>query len=537
MKPYQSFAVAIAMLLFPFLTYAQVGAGRKAAMPKEELGILNKAIKSSSVYKHDKTLYLDTLKRDADAQPDNSLKRWTALDRVAAEYLSVRADSSMVYAERALLLAEHNGWQEQIFMSNISYIKALATSGIFSPALERFKKIDPASLTPHERISYYEAGRRLYGYLRAMVESEKKFYNMWTEKYLEYNDSLEAHLPADSPYRHFLQAEQLVSRGHYTDAKPLLDNLLNTLNVNDNLYGMAAFQMAVIYGRIGQETEYARYLAMAAVSDIRGCINDGLALPSLAYWMYEQGELNEAFRYINSALEDATSGNARIRTITIASLLPIIDEAYREKISASRDELMIYFLLVTFLLIISGILLTVLMRQIKRSRRDSQKLARTSRLQDTYIGHFITLSSAYANRLELLQKTVTRKIAAGQSDDLVKMINTGRFADDLHQEIDTLFDAAFLDIYPDFIEDVNKLLRPDERITLKSEKSLTPELRIYAFVRLGVEESPKIAQILNYSVSTVYAYRNRLRGKAIDRDNFDKAISRRSASAEDSADS
>ncbi|MDE6295949.1 MAG: hypothetical protein K2M03_07790, partial [Muribaculaceae bacterium] len=480
------------------LTYAQVGTNRKAAMPKEELSLLNKTIKSSSVYQHDKKLHLDTLKREANAQPENSGKRWEMLNRIAGEYLPVRADSSMVYAEKALTLAEQNGWHEQAYMSNIAYIKALATSGIFAPALQRFERIDKESLTPHQKIMYYEAGRRLYGYMRAMVETEKKFYNSYTEKYLQYNDSLEAHLPADSPYRHFLQAEQLVSRGHYTDAKPLLDNLLYTLNVNDNLYGMAAFQMAVIYGHIGQETEYARYLAMAAVSDIRGCINDGLALPSLAYWMYEQGELNEAFRYINSALEDATSGNARIRTITIASLLPIIDEAYREKISASRDELMIYFLLVTFLLIISGVLVTVLMRQIKRSRRDSQKLARTSRLQDNYIGHFISLSSAYANRLELLQKTVTRKISAGQSDDLVKMINTGRFADDLHQELDTLFDAAFLDIYPDFIEDVNKLLRPEERITLKTEKSLTPELRICAFVRLGVEESSKIAQILNY---------------------------------------
>jgi DNA-binding CsgD family transcriptional regulator len=41
---------------------------------------------------------------------------------------------------------------------------------------------------------------------------------------------------------------------------------------------------------------------------------------------------------------------------------------------------------------------------------------------------------------------------------------------------------------------------------------------------LGVEDSPKIAQALNYSVNTIYSYRNRLRNRAINRDTFDEDI-------------
>lgn len=43
-------------------------------------------------------------------------------------------------------------------------------------------------------------------------------------------------------------------------------------------------------------------------------------------------------------------------------------------------------------------------------------------------------------------------------------------------------------------------------------------------MRLGIEESARIAQILNYSLNTIYAYRNRLKARAINRDTFEADI-------------
>ena len=316
----------------------------------------------------------------------------------------------------------------------------------------------------------------------------------------------------------------MISQGRYPEAKSHLEKLCTTQAEDSNLYAMAAYQMALVCKNEGDQTAYASYLAKAAISDIKGCVKDGLALPTLAEWLYRHGELNLAFRYINFALEDAMAGNVRMRTVTIAALLPLIDEAYREKINASRDELMVYFLLVTFLLLVSAGLVVILMRMIRRGRATARKLARTSELQESYIGHFIGLCSTYANRLQSLQKLVSRKLASGQADELQKLIKSGKFDDDQNEEFYKIFDSAFLDIYPDFIENINSLLRPEEALELKNAKELTPELRIYAFVRLGVDESTKIAQMLNYSVSTVYAYRNRMRNRAIDRENFDHDV-------------
>lgn len=500
---------------------------RKAEFPRKELSMLNKAIKASPLYNREKSQHLDSISEAFKALPESQVvQRWQTAQTLAKEYLPVRADSSLRYAEVAYLIATDHDLPSKALESRIARINALTTAGIFTRAVYEFHSIEVSGLPDALRRDYFAAGRKLYGYMRTYVEGDQQFFTEYSEKYIQYDDSLVNILPADSPEYKFLTCERLIANGRYREAKPTLEALLSSLPEEENLYGMTAFQIAIVYLNQGDQTQYAAYLAKAAISDIKGCIKDGLALPTLADWLYEHGELSDAFRYINFALEDAMEGNVRMRTVTIAALLPLIDEAYQEKINASRDELMIYFMLVTFLLIISGVLVTILYRQIKRSRANAHKLANTAKLQENYIGNFIGLCSSYANRLQNLQNLVTRKIASGQAEELLKIINSGKFSTDQDEEFYKIFDSAFLDIVPDFIKGINALLRPEERIEIPEEKILTTELRIYAFVRLGVEESTRIAQILNYSVSTVYSYRNRMRNKAIDRDNFDTNVTK-----------
>ena len=76
------------------------------------------------------------------------------------------------------------------------------------------------------------------------------------------------------------------------------------------------------------------------------------------------------------------------------------------------------------------------------------------------------------------------------------------------------FDTVFLNIYPTFIDEFNKLLEEEARIVPKGDDLLTPELRIYALVRLGINDSVKIAEFLHYSPQTIYNYRNRVRNKS-----------------------
>ena len=87
------------------------------------------------------------------------------------------------------------------------------------------------------------------------------------------------------------------------------------------------------------------------------------------------------------------------------------------------------------------------------------------------------------------------------------------------------FDQTFLSLYPTFVNDFNALLKPETRIIPKQGDILTTELRIFALVRLGIDASAKIAQLLHYAPNTIYNYRAQIRNAAISgKDDFERQV-------------
>jgi hypothetical protein len=90
------------------------------------------------------------------------------------------------------------------------------------------------------------------------------------------------------------------------------------------------------------------------------------------------------------------------------------------------------------------------------------------------------------------------------------------------------FDSAFLNIYPNFISEVNRLLTPESRFAVEEEgsaaKRLTTELRILALIRLDITDNQTIADILRSSITTIYTYRSKLKARAISKDTFEDDV-------------
>ena len=126
--------------------------------------------------------------------------------------------------------------------------------------------------------------------------------------------------------------------------------------------------------------------------------------------------------------------------------------------------------------------------------------------------------------LEDFNRMCRRKITAGQSDDLLSVIKSGKIMEEQRKKFDDIFDDSFLAIYTTFIEDVNRLLLPDKQIVTPDKNVLTTELRVLAFTRLGVDDTAQVARFLGVTLNTVYTYRNKLRNKAISRDTFDSDV-------------
>ena len=127
--------------------------------------------------------------------------------------------------------------------------------------------------------------------------------------------------------------------------------------------------------------------------------------------------------------------------------------------------------------------------------------------------------------MESQRKRVNKMVKQKEYDKLYEMTKPSENQSKEMDELLELFDSAFLQLFPDFVSDFNALLRPEERIELSEPTKLNTSLRIFALIRLGIEDSGKIADFLHYSVNTIYNYRARIKNGALeDRDNFEQHV-------------
>jgi cell division protein FtsB len=153
------------------------------------------------------------------------------------------------------------------------------------------------------------------------------------------------------------------------------------------------------------------------------------------------------------------------------------------------------------------------------------RLHDSNRVKDEYITKFLKLCSEYIDKLDNYRIKINRKAKANQFDDIRKMTSSQQMKEDEVKELFDNFDAVFLHLFPNFLSEFNALLKPEEQIVLPEENHLTTDLRIFALIRLGIDESSRIADFLRYSPNSIYNYRARIKNKAIgDREDFERRV-------------
>lgn len=78
-----------------------------------------------------------------------------------------------------------------------------------------------------------------------------------------------------------------------------------------------------------------------------------------------------------------------------------------------------------------------------------------------------------------------------------------------------MLDTIFLTMFPNFIASFNALLQEEDQIWPTSGETLNGTVRIFALMRLGITGHEAIAKILDYSVSTIYTYKARIKSRAL----------------------
>ncbi|SJN47062.1 DUF6377 domain-containing protein [Sphingobacterium sp. JB170] len=500
------------------------------------LAVLDKTIVNRKVYTSQKEGRIKAIKsRLVSAR---SLEdKFHLHEELIGEYQSFKCDSALAYVERNIEVAEALNNQEYLHNSRLKQAFVLSLSGLFTPALEVLKSLDYQRLPSHLKVLY------CWSYIRYNENLIKYMENRRYEKtcFLEikrHRDSLMRLLNPDSELYLKEQAFKLSSEKAYQASAELQLALFRDEQPNTHGYAMSAMGLATIYKELGASELEEKYLLLAAITDVQLAVKENESLLALAAYQYEKGDTDRAFNYIQASLEDANFYNSRFRNTVIGRIHPIIEATYLAKIEQQKRNLRLYALALSvfvLILIVTLYLLYQQVRNVSRARKKlkdindelllvNKKLDEANLIRERYIGYYINQCAVYLDKLEEYRKYVHRKIKAGQIDDLQKLSASNLV---FEQDVESLysdFDATFFEVYPNFVEQFNELLRADERYVLKKNQ-LNTELRIFALIRLGITDVNQIATFLRYSIQTIYNYKSKVKSKALSEgDHFEQKV-------------
>lgn len=520
------------------------------------LNVLDKTIKEADTYVQIKENKLHELKKEARKTPPVSVERYHLNNDIYLEYKVYSSDSALHYLNENMLLARQLNDKERELKIQLELSYLLSSIGMYMEAADILNSIDRQTLPSSLLGYYYTCYEHVYFEAGAAQPRYKMFASRYAKLSHAYRDSMQVTLDPSSATYLWLRETQLREAGKYDEALEFSDRRLAEASFGTPQYALVAYQRFRLFESMGKKDEHLYYLVLSAISDVRSAIKEQSSLMVLAQELNRKGDLKRAYDYINFSWEISQFYKTRLRSWMNITPLSMINGNYQDIIKQQNRELLIYITCVALLALLLVIALIYIYRQMKalsiakkglqevnerlfslneeleevnrHLRSTNLGLSESNLIKEAYIARFFKLCSVYVDRLQAYRKLVNKKLQRGQVAELLKMTHLSNDIVTVEvQELYANFDSAFLHLFPNFVESLNALLLPEEQIVLKPDELLNTELRIFALIRLGIKDSSQIAELLHYSVNTIYNYRSRVKTKArVSRDDFEDLVAK-----------
>ena len=444
--------------------------------------------------------------------------------QIYKDYTAFQTDSAIAYLDRCVALSKTLG--NTAFAQSCLALKAtqFSIAGYYPEALTTLDQVNRRELDPTGWQNYYYALNHVYGEMGSYT-SDKQLNKDYFRKADAYRDSIFMVFPASGETALRKREEQCSSHKDFARALRYNDLRLKLAPAGSHTFAIVAYFRYVELSGMGREEEALYWLTESALADIHNAVTDQASLWSLAHMLDKAGDIDRSHRYIDHAWQFADLFGARTRSWQISPILRNIDTNFQKKEAENNRQLVLLAVLATLLSVVLFISLAYLMRQRQRLAEANRQLDESSRVKEAYIGRFLTTCSLYIDKLDKLRLSVNKLVKNRQFDKVLELTRTAGMKSKDMEALYEHFDEVFLNLFPSFIEQINALLRPDAQFVLSNPKRLTTPLRVFALIRLGMDDSTRIAECLHYSVNTIYNYRAKVRNGALGkRDEFEQKV-------------
>ncbi len=488
---------------------------------KALLGQLDRIIECNDRYENLRLAKIDSVRTRMCAASKDSSEYYC--DSLFTLFYGFQSDSALFYSKKGLEMSQLHNNQLMCAKSTVNRAKIYQMTGNYHACLTLLNKIDRNSLPIDFLVNMLSIYNGVYDALTSTTidaELQSRYHN----QAISYKDSILA-LDLDNI---FVKCDRLLIDGDINSAVSLLQSFCDKLELTDPLTGPAAYALSDVYRRQNLPLQERIYLAESAISDIVNGNKEYMSLTRLAMLLYEDSDLKRAYTYTNKAIDDATYCRARLRIEEIAPMVSIINMAYYSQMKMNYLYLAIGIAVVFLMAAIMFWMVLYLRKQKMKLSQANMELSlsqvleqeanrrtkEASSIKNTYITRLMLECIARIERLESYRKGLNRKALSHEFDALGRELKSNAVVEQEWKSFYNVFDNTFLSLFPTFVSDLNKLLRPDVLQFEIVKGVLSPELRIYALIRLGIDSTEEIASLLRYSRSTIYAYRSRTRLKA-----------------------
>lgn len=441
------------------------------------------------------------------ATPGNNL-------RLAELYVPYQSDSAMHYYSMVI----NDNDTDLAVLAAIRRIRLLASIGNYDAAFSERQRL---RMIPEQyRITYCDAMYRLYNEASMSTKLQPYGDTYWAAAQA-YADTLITFCESHGlrPLEYLRQCiTRANSRRDYLSALAYTDEAMRSLTPEQHDYAIFAFERAIIYREMGDLQGFYQWLIRSAITDVRCGITDNGSSWMIAMEVYNSGDINRAYRYINYSVNNANTFNANPRYQQIAPLALMISHTYEDA------QQQFNFRLWAAVIALAAVILAVIAAVIVAHRRNKElrdlngqlrvlnsRLEESNMVKEQYICRYLEVYSDMIDRMARMARKTEK-----DPDAFLRKAMAAFYLD---------FDRTFLTLYPTFVNDFNALLRPEARILPKQGDILTTELRIFALVRLGIDASAKIAQLLRFAPNTIYNYRAQIRNAALTgKDDFERQV-------------
>lgn len=532
------------------------------------LDSLDSSLGKSAAYTAEKERRISSLRRRL-SQTANPEQRFWICRNLVDEYSSYNSDSALHYIDASTAVGRQAGRREWVDEMNLNRAYIYAATGLLAEAESALNEVDPRQMTPALATEYYN--RLLF------VLTHKDQYlgkNSLTRPYSERAkamlDSVSRLMqPSDPQYIWFLAWRSMTDPAKTREAIPVVEKALESSTYSTREEAMNAWILSRLYELTGNSDMMMRYLILSAIADVRTSNKEIASLEEISNRLYQSNDLERANDYISHCLQLANDYKSRVRVGRLADLQYHITKAYSQRNDRQRRKLNVYFIIALVFAACLAVAMLFLYKQNRRIHRSKTELDRSNaqlnskveelsqtrrqlkeandRLEilyrnvrdeagelaagndakERYIADIFAICSDYISKLDEFRRNIYRKIVAHNFDEVKELTKSHELSHGEIKELYQNFDSIFLKVYPNFVNDFNTLLRPDERVAMKKPGVLTTELRIYALVRLGINDSVKIARFLHCSTQSVYNARMKMRNKSdISKEQFAEAVRR-----------